>query len=117
MKSLLYKWIFFLLFSLDLFCLVVLRPLYQVILLTKLTASTGSWRRIFTKYYVSACLSGVQPGTQLYCSLEMETMQEEADTDTGPDILSSAEYANLESEGIALLTRQLQVIRNINSLD
>ena len=29
----------FLLFSLDLFCLVVLRPLYQVILLTKLTAS------------------------------------------------------------------------------
>ena len=39
----------------------------------------------------------------------METMQEEADTDTGPDILSSAEYANLESEGIALLTRQLQV--------
>ena len=45
-------------------------------------------------------------------SLEMETMQEEADTDTGPDILTSAEYANLESEGIALLTRQLQVNRN-----
>lgn len=40
----------------------------------------------------------------------METMQEEADTDSSPDILSSAEYANLESEGIALLTRQLQVI-------
>ena len=39
----------------------------------------------------------------------METMQEEADTDTGTEILSSAEYANLESEGIALLTRQLQV--------
>lgn len=45
----------------------------------------------------------------------METMQEEADTDSGPDILSSAEYANLESEGIALLTRQLQV--NIPSSD
>lgn len=48
-------------------------------------------------------------------SVEMETMQEEADTDSGPDILSSAEYANLESEGIALLTRQLQV--NIPSSD
>ena len=73
----------------------------------------GGEARLFTKYYVSPCLSGVQPGAQLYSSLEMETMQEEADTDTGPDILTSAEYANLESEGIALLTRQLQVNRTL----
>ena len=92
---------------------MVLRPLYQVILLTKLTASPGSVTRIFTEYYVSAWLSGLSSGGQQYCSLEMETMQEEADTDTGPDILSSAEYANLESEGITLLTRQLQVQRKL----
>ena len=37
----------------------------------------------------------------------METMQEDTDS---PDSLTSAELANIESEGIALLTRQLQVI-------
>ena len=34
-------------------------------------------------------------------------MQEESDT--GPDILTSEEFANIESEGFTLLTRQLQV--------
>ena len=37
----------------------------------------------------------------------METMQEESDT--SPDILTSEEFANIESEGFTLLTRQLQV--------
>ena len=34
-------------------------------------------------------------------------MQEESDT--GPDILTSEEFADIESEGFTLLTRQLQV--------
>ena len=59
--------------------------------------------------YLQSIMSvpGCQAASQLRS--EMEIMQEEADTETGPDILTSAEYASLESEGIALLTRQLQV--------
>ena len=98
---------------------MVLRPLYQVILLTKLTASTLT-RVCDEDIYRVLCQCLVVrpvvwwPAILQYCSLEMETMQEEADTETGPDILTSAEYANLESEGITLLTRQLQVKTNIS---
>ena len=81
----------------SLFCLVVLRPLYQVILLTKLNL-LPSLPEADLDIYKALCQS---VGPRL--AVRMETMQEES------DVLTSEEFANIEAEGLAMLARQLQV--------